>query len=282
MWVVLKKYFPITNFNFFHLKGACHHGFKSCKYKSSFNIPWIQNLHDDKKSAPFLHKVMGFFVMNKILKNVNVSFHKQEFLEGAKLAVGAVSSAISSQDITRLQDMMGVQLTQCFKNAFLSLSEKQCTINLDVEKTNVIHITGVKSIFGKADPSDKHVLKVCGQEIVGSKSKLQTVIEESKSPWNDSKDIGAEAAKLGVTFQIDVKFKTEERFSICSKDTNEALVGSTELQGCYHMWKFESYVDWLTWDKSSNQSYPISWQISDMDRFLETNFPDENSVDTII
>ena len=34
---------------------------------------------------------------------------------------------------------------------------------------------------------------------------------ESESPWNDSKDIGVEAAKLGVTFQIDVKFKTEEK-----------------------------------------------------------------------
>jgi hypothetical protein len=38
-----------------------------------------------------------------------------------------------------------------------------------------------------------------------------SLLVESESPWNDSKDIGAEAAKLGVTFQIDVKFKTEER-----------------------------------------------------------------------
>jgi hypothetical protein len=72
------------------------------------------------------------------------------------------------------------------------------------------------------------------------------------------------------------------RFSICSKETNEVLVGCGEFQHCYHTWTFESYVDWLTWDKSTNQSYPISWQISDMDRFLDTNFPNENAVDTII
>ncbi|CAB3983815.1 Hypothetical predicted protein [Paramuricea clavata] len=282
MLVVFKKYFPIKDFNFSYLQRTCNHRLKSSKYKSSFNFPWIQNLHDDKKSAPFLHKVLGFFIMKKILNNVNTPFNKQEFLEGTQLAIGAVSNAISTQDTTKLQEMMGVQLSQCFKNAFLSLSEKQHKINLDLEKTSIINITGVKSTFGKADPSDKHILKVCGQEIVGSKRKLQTAIEESESPWNDSKDIGAEAAKLGVTFQIDVKFKTEERFSICSDDTNEVLAGSNEFQHCYHTWKFESYVDWITWDKSSNESYPISWQVSDMDRFLETNFPDENSFDTII
>ena len=36
---------------------------------------------------------------------------------------------------------------------------------------------GVKSVFGKADPTDKHVLKILGQEIVGSKQKLESVIE---------------------------------------------------------------------------------------------------------
>jgi hypothetical protein len=75
-----------------------------------------------------------------------------------QLAIGAVSNAISTQDTTKLQEMMGkdfnltflcrfykvmfcsimkilinfsgVQLSQCFKNAFLSLSEKQHKINL--------------------------------------------------------------------------------------------------------------------------------------------------------
>ena len=36
---------------------------------------------------------------------------------------------------------------------------------------------GVKSIFGQADTLDKHTLRVCGQEIIGSKRKLQKVVE---------------------------------------------------------------------------------------------------------
>ncbi|XP_028396499.1 uncharacterized protein LOC114538287 [Dendronephthya gigantea] len=219
--------------------------------------------------------------MNKILNNVNAPFNKQEFLKGTQLAVGAVSNAISTKDVTRLQEMMGTRLSQCYKNAFFTLSENKQKLNLELEETKVIDITGVKSIFGKADPSDKHILRVCGQEIVGSKTKLQTVMEESNSPWDDSKDIGADAAKLGVTFQINVKFKTLERFSICSSGTNEVISGSNELQQCYHVWTFESFVDWLTFDRETNESYPISWQISDMDKFIETNFPD-NSPDTII
>lgn len=46
MWVVFKKYFPIKDFNFSYLQRTCNHRFKSSRYiKSSFNFPWIQNLH---------------------------------------------------------------------------------------------------------------------------------------------------------------------------------------------------------------------------------------------
>ena len=72
------------------------------------------------------------------------------------------------------------------------------------------------------------------------------------------------------------------RFSICSRDTARVIAGSGEIQSCYHTLKFETYINWLTWDKESNQSYPISWQISDIDRYLERNYPEDNSYDNLI
>ena len=45
MWVVFKKYFPIKDFNFSYLMRTYNHRLKTSKYKSSFNFPWIQNLH---------------------------------------------------------------------------------------------------------------------------------------------------------------------------------------------------------------------------------------------
>ena len=55
-----------------------------------------------------------------------------------------------------------------------------------------------------------------------------------------------------------------------------------EVKSCYHIWQFQSHVDWLTWDKDNGESYPVAWEVSDMDQFLEKNFPTKDSSDTLV
>ncbi|XP_065055511.1 uncharacterized protein LOC135684000 [Rhopilema esculentum] len=259
-------------------------GFSRMTYASNsfLTLPWLQNTHDETNDDPFHHKLVGMILLRRVLKNTSrEEFKLNEFIHGVKHAIKALAFSIQSEDKDETMiRMLGSNLQIKFRQAFDEMKKRKQRVILEVESLKDFRISGVRAIFGGADPGDQYVISCFGQKIIASKRDMFELEKRAdlagySTLFDYGKKLGFSAAEKEIRFQIDVKFATSERYYIEEKRESgwHIVFGGIDIVSAAHRLRFESILE----DGSETiDRYPLSWKIINID-YNETDDVYRNS-----
>eukprot|EP00794_Sanderia_malayensis_P013822 gene13822-15267_t len=243
------------------------------RYMSSFDsFPWHQNAPGVTKDDPIHHKLLGLFLLKRVLKNyAREDFNINEFIEGVRGAIKLLADCISTEDkYHRLQGILGPDLHAKFLRAFTSMKLEHKRVFLEIDAFLNFKIGGVRLICGGADEGDEYEINLLGQKIITSQ---RDMFEVEKRVGNTGysnlfqygKQLGASAAEKQLRFQIDIKVTTNEIFYIEEKSDDsywELTTGERDVTTAKHKLRFESYLQDY---EETKDGYPLSWKIVNVD-----------------
>jgi len=151
--------------------------FSRPKTTTNKDLPWIQTFSDVFTKDPLHHRLVGMFLLRRVLKQAKVPFNLKDFTLGVKEAVKVVSDCVQSKDQEKLQSLLGAALHRQYKSTFIELKSEKKDIYLAFKG---IQIAGARFIFGHTEPGDEYILNAFGQKIVLSKNEMDD-FEEEKS-----------------------------------------------------------------------------------------------------
>lgn len=232
--------------------------------KATYLLPWPYHPEPFANLEPIQNRIAGMFLLSSIARKFGHTFSRREFLYGVSDAVRALADILA--DKTRhleLEYLLAPVLYTAMKKSLQNLPENS-QIQSEVESLRGAVICSISTIFGDAEPGDRHMVSWLGQNVVTSKSKLAALMQgDDKFTFNTAQELGKEASLTRLEFQIGVSFLTTERFLVV--DGDRKVQGSKEFRDCYHFWKFSSLVDW----DNDVMEYPFDWTIVDINDYVK-------------
>ena len=242
--------------------------FTSVAYSNPYPLPWPHHTQEPRPTDRLLQRLVGYFLLSKIIRKWGYVFDRREFLDGAKEAILSVTELLFSNERSKLDQLLQPKLFKAV-NSSLSSLPPDSRGQLEIESISGLKLAKVMSVMGTAPPDDEHVVLWLGQKIVTPKSKM----EEFRSPDSSKglqitfklgSEITLEAVNNRMEFFLTVSFLTKEKYMLLDKD-EVVLEGTNKTRSGYHQWIFSSTVDW------DNEDYPFSWRIYDINNYLSNN-----------
>ena len=231
--------------------------------KTTYPLPWpVRERAEKAESEPIWNKLVGKFLVRRIMKNLGFDFSVGEFLDGTKYAVHELASMIASSE--RHEEIAHVTSADLYQaiHSSLCLLPPSCLIHLDVESVRNMEMVGFNTVAGKAESGDQHVISGLGQKVVTSQSRMQDISESlSTFTTHQARDIALEASMARLEFRLSVAFQTREKFAVLDSASGVVIQGSNQFVPCSHLWVFGSLVD-------RDADYPLKWTIIDINNFL--------------
>lgn len=236
--------------------------------QSTYTLPWPHHSKPFASREPFLNRLVGQFLLSSIARKFGHSFSRVDFLHGVSDAVHTFADILA--DTTRhleLEYLLAPVLYTAVKKSLQNLPEN-LQIHSEVESVRGAYVCSMNTMFGDAEPGDRHIVSWLGQSVVTSKSKLAALLSgDSKFTFNSAQDLGREAALTRLEFHIGVSFLTREKFLVVDGSNGRKVQGSNEFRDCFHFWKFSSLVDW----DSEDMEYPFDWTIIDINNYIKNS-----------
>ncbi len=228
----------------------------------AYPLPWIHARKPVRPSDPYLHRLVGLFLLKRFTNLHGYKFSVSDFLDGAKDAVYSLAEVIANQEAhAHLEHFLGRRLCSALRQSLSALPEN-AHVHLDIESIRNVHLSSVNATVGDADPGDDHVISWLGQRVIASQSRLQNLIDEdSRFTFERARELGREATLSRMEFQLGVSFGTKEKFAVLGED-GHVVMGSNQFRNCFHLWTFSSLVSW-------EMDYPFQWSIVDINDFVK-------------
>lgn len=228
-----------------------------------YPLPWVHSRKPVRPSDPYLHRLVGLFLLKRVANLHGHRFSASEFLDGVRDAVYSLAEVMVHQDRhSQLEQFLGPRLHSAVSPALASLPEK-AHIHLDIESIRNMHLSSVNAIVGEADLGDDHVISWLGQRVITSQSRLQNLMdEESRFTLERARELGREATLSRLEFRLGVSFGTKEKFAVLDEE-GHVVIGSNQFRNCYHLWTLSSLTSWET------EEYPFQWTIVDVNDFVK-------------
>lgn len=228
-----------------------------------YPLPWpIRERGEKSESEPVWNRMVGKFLVRRIMKNLGFDFSVAEFFNGTRHAMHELASMIATRE--RHEEISHVTSAELYQaiHSSLALLPDSCHIHLDVESVRNMEMVGFNTTAGQAESGDRHVISGLGQKVVTSQSRMQDISENLRTfTTHQARDIALEASMARLEFCLSVSFQTREKFAVLDGASGAVIQGSNQFVSCSHLWVLGSLVD-------RDADYPLRWTILDINNFL--------------